>query len=326
MRLEHYWYRKNAISTLLLPLSWAYQGLSQVRRAYYRQLNQRRSRPSVPVVVVGNVTVGGTGKTPLINWLADLLKARGYKPGIVSRGYGGRTKSWPQFVNNDSDPTQVGDEPVLIASHCRCPVVVDPNRSTALYTLLNASDCDVILSDDGLQHYALIRDIEIAVIDGDRRFGNGYCLPAGPLRESPRRLRQVDFVVANGRARDSEISMNLEGEYAVNLMEPAHQRPLNQFSRSRIHAIAGIGNPNRFFEMLKRRGLEIDDHPFPDHFLFTARDLEFQDRVPVLMTEKDAVKIKRFAKPNFWYVPIQAVLEPGFADSLITTLRRTRHG
>ena len=326
MRLESYWYRKTAISTLLLPLSWLYRGLSQVRRAYYRQLNQRRSRPTVPVIVVGNITVGGTGKTPLVNWLADTLKAHGYKPGIVSRGYGGHSKSWPQFVSHDSDPTQVGDEPVLIAAHCRCPVVVDPQRNNAVQTLLNVSDCDVILSDDGLQHYALIRDIEIAVIDGDRRFGNGYCLPAGPLRESPGRLRQVDFVVTNGRARDSEVFMDLQGEYAVNLMEPANQRPLDYFSGSRIHAIAGIGNPNRFFEMLKRRGLDIDDHPFPDHFLFTAQDVEFQDSVPVLMTEKDAVKIKRFAKPNFWYVPIQAILEPSFADTLIATLKRTRYG
>jgi tetraacyldisaccharide 4'-kinase len=249
----------------------------------------------VQVVVIGNITVGGTGKTPLTIWLAELLKNSGYKPGIISRGHGGKSDNWPLSVNEHSDVNQVGDEALLIAKRTQCPVIVGPSRVEAAQKLLAEFDCNVVLSDDGLQHYKLNRDIEIAVIDGERRFGNGYCLPAGPLREPTERLGSVDFVVVNGiKYADHEFSMQFIGDIAINI-KTGEQKHLQKFQNVSCHAIAGIGNPERFFKLLESAGLSCTTYSFPDHYAFERDDINFTDANPVLMTEKDAVKCIQIA-------------------------------
>lgn len=261
------------------------------------------------MIVVGNLTVGGSGKTPLVIRLIELLQEIGHRPGIISRGYKGQAKDWPRSVSPCSDPGEVGDEPVLLARRCGCPVMVGPDRIAATQALLKTHHCDIIVSDDGLQHYRLNRDLEIAVIDGNRRLGNGFCLPAGPLREPRWRLRSVDFVVGNGTAQKGEYLMILEGERAINLVDPSVTCSLAGFRGALIHAIAGIGDPSRFFRYLQERGIRTVEHPFPDHHPFVASDLEFGDDLPVLMTEKDAVKCRKLASDSCWYVPVRAQLD-----------------
>jgi tetraacyldisaccharide 4'-kinase len=275
----------------------------------------------VPVIVVGNITVGGTGKTPLIVWLAGFLKDSGFKPGIISRGYGGQAESWPQWVTADSDAKNVGDEALLIAKQAGCPMAVGPLRVDAANFLLQQADCNVILSDDGLQHYALNRDVEIAVIDGERRFGNGYCLPAGPLREPIERLQSVDFIIVNGeKSENNEFSMRLIGDTAVNLVT-GEQKSLQEFNDVDCHALAGIGNPERFFKLLASAGLTCITHSFPDHYQFQCHDIEFADNKSVLMTEKDAVKCMAFAGKQHWYLPVKVIPEDVFAEQLLKLLR-----
>ncbi|MCP4407773.1 MAG: tetraacyldisaccharide 4'-kinase [Gammaproteobacteria bacterium] len=328
MRIEDLWYEKNIVSILLLPIAWLFAVVVRLRRTYYRIRNRRHTSFPVPVIVVGNITVGGTGKTPLVIWLAKFLRNQGLTPGIVSRGYGGRSESWPQFVTDRSDPAMVGDEPVLIASHSACPVVVAPRRVKAALSLLSRYPCDVLISDDGLQHYALSRDIEVAVLDGERWLGNGYCLPAGPLREPPARLKEVDFVIVNGKAspghhrRGNEFVMEIGIHRAVNLVSTGLVRDLEGFRGESVHALAGIGNPERFFNMLRERGLDIISHTFADHHHYIPADLQFAGEGPVLMTEKDAVKCKGFAGTNFWYLPVTARPDQDFADQLIARLKR----
>ncbi len=327
MRLEDYWYTRNAVASLLLPLAWLFRLISALRRQYYRKRNANRLPLPVPVIVVGNITVGGTGKTPLVIWLVEFLRSQGFKPGVISRGYGGQAKNWPLFVTPDSDPAKVGDEPVLIASHCACPMAVGPDRTEVARTLLQAHECNVLISDDGLQHYALLRDLEIAVIDGERRLGNGYCLPAGPLRESPHRLREVDFVViTDGVVTGKEFLMKLEGTTAINMVAPEVSKSISDFKDVQIDAMAGIGNPERFFKMLNSYELDIIKHPFPDHYDFTPKDLAFADNRPVFMTEKDAVKIKGIAKRNFWYIPVTAKLDSEFGEKILDSLKETFRG
>jgi tetraacyldisaccharide 4'-kinase len=319
--LEHYWYSKNAVALALLPLSWVFCTQATLRHWLHLRGNPSRPRLPVPVIVVGNISVGGTGKTPLVIWLAELLKASGFKTGIISRGYGGKAAQWPQRVTGESDPYLVGDEPVLIAKRCHCPTVVAPRRTEAARALLAQYDCDVLISDDGLQHYGLIRDIEIVVVDGDRGLGNGWCLPAGPLRERPVRLRDVDFVVTQGASDSADYTMMLRGKCLVNLCDRGITRSLNKFLRKPVHAVAGIGNPARFFDRLTAGGLQIQAHAFPDHHRFTKADIDFGDRRPVLMTEKDAVKCRGFARPHHWYLPVSAVLSECFAQQVLGKLR-----
>jgi tetraacyldisaccharide 4'-kinase len=298
-----------------------FSGLVRFRRFLYRQELLKSQSVAVPVIIVGNITVGGTGKTPLIIWMAQFLKNSGYRPGIISRGYGGESRAKPQWVDNTSDPSVVGDEALLIAKNTGCPMAVSPSRLSAANLLLSRSDCNVILSDDGLQHYALNRTVEIAVIDGERRFGNTFCLPAGPLREPIQRLRSVDFVVVNGgKAQAHEFSMRLAGDMLFNI-QTGEQKPLQAFVKSQCHALAGIGNPDRFFKLLASAGLLCKTHSFPDHYRFERSDIEFGDDKPVLMTEKDAVKCLAFAGKQHWYLPVQACPEPEFAEKLLTTLR-----
>ena len=325
-RWDGFWYTRNAISMGLLPLSWLYQFVARLRRTYYAKYNRARPHLPVPVIVVGNITVGGTGKTPLVIWLARLVMREGCRPGIISRGYGGKSRVWPQFVTPDTDASKVGDESVLIARRCGCPVGVGPDRTRVAQSLLEQFDCDVLISDDGLQHYRLIRDIEIGVIDGERRFGNGCCLPAGPLREPPRRLDEVDFVVCHGKPKTHEYGMTLRGNEAVNLKQPQIRQPLEAFLGTRVNAIAGVGNPARFFTMLKESRLTISEYPFPDHYHFTPGALRRFAEAPVLMTEKDAVKIAKFPESNYWYVPVTAVPDERFAKELLNTLRGHKNG
>jgi len=309
VRFTSLWYGSHPLSFALLPLSALFRVVVSVRRFAYKTGVLRSHKLPVPVIVVGNITVGGTGKTPLVIWLVEALRAAGHHPGVVSRGYGGNAAVWPQPVTADSDPASVGDEPVLIARRAACPVVVAPQRVAAARRLIADYACDVVVCDDGLQHYALRRDAEIAVIDGERRLGNGRCLPAGPLRETAARLRSVDLTVVNGAASSGECRMRLSGSVAQVLAGPPRERDLGEWRGSTVHAVAGIGNPGRFFAHLREQGLNIVEHPFPDHHRFQAEDLHFGDDLPVIMTEKDAVKCRSFAGPLHWYIPVSARID-----------------
>ena len=323
--IESLWYEDTPAVYLLAPLSWLYRLVIMLRRACYRLGVIQRHRLHKPVIVVGNIMVGGTGKTPLVIWIVEWLQRQGYRPGVISRGYGATAAHWPQIVECDSDPSLVGDEPLLIFRRTICPVVVDPVRTRAGRVLLDRSECDIIISDDGLQHYALERDIEIVVVDGERRFGNRRCLPAGPLREPLQRLQPVDLIVCNGSGRGDELSMQLEGAVAVNL-EDRSQRSLQSFSRRPLHALAGIGNPQRFLDHLARFDLQFDCRVFPDHHDYQPDDILFEDDAPVLMTEKDAVKCLAFADKRHWYVPVTARLDDRFGDRLLDLLQDRTHG
>jgi tetraacyldisaccharide 4'-kinase len=322
--LERSWYGKTFLTQILRPLSWLFIAIVSIRQFFYRHKILKSTRMPVPVIVVGNLTVGGTGKTPLVIWLAEYLKSAGFRPGVLSRGYGGKAKTWPQQVRPDADPVVVGDEAVVIARRTSCPMAVGPDRVSAGLALLKYSDCDVIISDDGLQHYALQRDIEIMVIDGTRRFGNGYCLPAGPLRELKSRKDEVDFKVTSGVAAQGEYPMIYKGKKIVNLLN-SEARDIDDLKEKAVVAIAGIGNPDRFFNYLRTHGMRLDTRSYPDHFQFTEDSISAPDDAIVLMTEKDAVKCQRYAKPNWWYVPVDAKLPKEFGLEIINSLGK-RHG
>jgi tetraacyldisaccharide 4'-kinase len=321
-RLDYYWYRKGGITLVLLPLSWLFCFVAIVRRALYRTGLFKVHHQPVPVIIVGNISVGGTGKTPLVTWLIDVLRKNGYTPGIVSRGYGGQATHWPQQVRADSDPRMVGDEAVLLSQRCECPMAVGPDRAEAAAALLEHTDCDVIVADDGLQHYALGRDVEIAVVDGVRRFGNQHCLPAGPLREPLSRLATVDMVVTNGVPGVREYRMDLVPGNLRNLKFAGRHATLDSFSGQTVHAIAGIGNPDRFFQQLGNHGIAVIRHPFVDHHPFVADDIDFDDELPVLMTEKDAVKCQPFATEQHWCVPVDASVDERIVPLLLRLIKR----
>lgn len=314
------WYKKSFLSNLLVPIAMLFGIVVALRRAAYRVGLLPIAKLSVPVIVVGNITVGGAGKTPLVIWLVKALQEAGYRPGIISRGYGGKTIATPVRVVALSDPGKVGDEPVLLARRCQCPIAVCSDRVAAGRLLVDSGDCDILVADDGLQHYRLWRDIEIAVIDGARRFGNGRMLPAGPLREPQSRLRNVDYIVTTGNAQAGEFAMALQAGKAVSLRFQADQRPLSYLAGRQAHAIAGIGNPARFFTLLRDYGIHVIEHAYPDHFPFQAHHINFDDGIPVLMTEKDAVKCERFAQDHHWFIPVEASLAPEFHAKLFSLL------
>lgn len=319
-RLDYYWYNKGFITLVLTPVSWLFCLLAILRRLAYRSRLLKTHSLPVPVIIVGNITAGGTGKTPMVIWLVETLREHGYSPGIVSRGYGGQAGHWPQQVRVDSDPRMVGDEAILLARRCKCPMAVGPARVDAAQALLKHTDCDIIVGDDGLQHYALGRDIEIAVIDGVRRFGNGKCLPAGPLREPRKRLESVDIVVTNGVPGPREYQMTLKPGKAQNMANSSRTCSLNTFIGKKVHAVAGIGNTDRFFNQLEEYGLDIEKHPFPDHYFYKAEDIHFNDDLPVLMTEKDAVKCTHIADEHHWYVPVDAQVDQRITPLILRTL------
>jgi tetraacyldisaccharide 4'-kinase len=308
--LEPHWYRFTPVSLLLWPLGQIYCLLMSWRRCLYRAGIFSSIKLPVPVIVVGNITVGGTGKTPLVIWLADFLRQQGMHPGIVLRGYGGSAADWPLLVTPDHDPDVAGDEAVMLARTSRCPVVADPDRVRGALCLAREHHCDVIVSDDGLQHLRLARDVEIAVIDGSRRLGNGRCLPAGPLRESASRLRSVDLRVANGAPAAGELGMMLTDTGLCRVNTADSYATVSSFRGETVHAVAGIGNPSRFFDHLRRLGLKIIEHPFPDHYRYRPTDIRFGDDLPVIMTQKDAVKCERFADDKTWYLAVEAQPDP----------------
>jgi tetraacyldisaccharide 4'-kinase len=324
-RLDHYWNDTNPVAILLLPLATLFGAVAVLRRAAYRLRLLPARRFAVPVLVVGNITAGGTGKTPLVVWLADYLRAQGWRPGIVSRGYRGRARQWPQQVRADSDPVSVGDEAVMLAQTTGCPMSVGPDRPAAVEALLKHKDVDIVISDDGLQHYALARDLEIVVIDGKRRLGNGFLLPAGPLREPASRLREADIVLVNGRGGEAEYSMELR-EVGVRPLRGGAEGRLEDFSGQSVHAVAGIGNPQRFFDLLEEQGIDARPHPFPDHHRFCAADLRFDDPLPILMTAKDAVKCRRISCRDCWVVHVAARPDAGFVQRLGNALKDIVNG
>jgi len=326
-RLDHYWYSQNPVAWVLLPLSLLFCAVSLVRRfAYVNGLLPGYAMP-VPVIIVGNISVGGTGKTPLLIALCEYLVRQGYKPGVISRGYGASISGEYSVAAND-DAAACGDEPLLIKQRTGCPVMVGRDRVAAAKKLLAENDCDVILSDDGMQHYRLKRDIEIAVVDTLRKSGNGFCLPAGPLREPGSRLNKVDMVVHHGKS-DHKYHFSLEFGAAINLAT-GEQRDVQSFTAEKAHAVAGIGHPGRFFRQLQALGVEVTEHAFPDHHAYTSSDIDYADNLPILMTEKDAVKCRHLksvntvagTNENIWAVPVSAKLSDQLCIDLIELIRQ----
>ena len=331
--LERRWYGTTPPNLVLRALSTLFERVATARRRRFLAASatgrvaaaREPQRAEVPVIIVGNLAVGGAGKTPLVIALVEALRARGYRPGVISRGYGRRTDD-ARRVQPDATAATVGDEPVLIARRTRAPVAVAAQRIEAARLLTDSGQVDVLIGDDGLQHYGLARDIEILVIDGVRRYGNGRLLPAGPLREPLERAAACDFIVCNGGTpQPGEIPMRLELLQAMPL-NGAPPRPLATWAGRRVHAVAGIGNPQRFFEMLRGLGLELEPHAFADHHAYVAADLEFGDEAPVLMTEKDAVKCRDFARPHWYAVPVEAVLPESFFDAVAARLATLQGG
>lgn len=281
-----FWYSRSWIAWLLCPFSLLFWLITTVRRALFRLNLLKSYRAPIPVVIVGNLSVGGNGKTPAVIWLVQELTKCGLNVGVISRGYGSKAKNYPLLVTPTSDPIEAGDEPVLIAARTQAPVCISPNRQQAIECLLQHAKCDVIISDDGLQHYKLQRDFELVIMDAERGLGNGFLLPSGPLRELPSRLKNVDIIITNGSENQySDAVMTLKPQYAVNLVTKA-QRPLNEFSQAT--AIAGIGNPPRFFTMLQQHGIQLmETQAFQDHQSFSPELFaKFDKNRPLLMTEK----------------------------------------
>jgi tetraacyldisaccharide 4'-kinase len=313
-----FWTRRGAIAWLLWPVGLLFLVAVCVRRLLYILRILKSSHPGIPVIVVGNLTVGGSGKTPLVIWIAEFLKSKGWSPGIVSRGYGAQI-AVPRAATVASDAAEVGDEPILLSRRSGCPVWVGADR-VRVAALLRAAheDVNLLILDDGLQHYAMRRDLEIAVVDA-RGFGNGFPLPAGPLREPQARLRGVDAVVSH-ESPIKGFAMRLDGDTVHRMIDARERQPLKAFAGQRVHAVAGIGDPNRFFLHLGKAGIKVLPHPFPDHHPFTPQDLEFGDGLPVLLTEKDAVKLRSAAQPHWWVLPVSAQLDPAFGPWLLGRL------
>lgn len=303
LSLDSIWYGRSGLRWLLVPLGLAYRLAVTLRRWLYSRGLLHTERLAVPVIVVGNLTAGGTGKTPITIWLARELGRRGRRVAIVCRGYRGRAASWPQEVSSESDPHEVGDEAVLLAKRTGCPVVAAPDRVAAAKLAMERHRVDVILSDDGLQHYRLGRSLELVVIDGERGLGNGWCLPAGPLREPATRLREVDAVIVNGGdfGHAGVMRSRVEAGHVYELASGIERR-LSDFEGRRVHAVAGIGNPGRFFSLLERAGLIVTGHRLADHADITEENLRFGDSSPIFVTEKDAVKCRSFAGAGVWCV------------------------
>jgi subfamily B ATP-binding cassette protein MsbA len=324
--LENSWYQKSNWLFLLWPISLITQYISTRKRKRYLSGALTTWKPNVPIIVVGNVVVGGTGKTPLVIWLAQKLLGMGYKPGIVSRGYGGRAAQYPLLVDSTTSIKDSGDEPFIIAANTLCPVVVSPNRVQAVKKLVSDTDCDVIISDDGMQHYELDRDIEIAVFDGLRGTGNSLCLPAGPLREPLDRIKDVDFIVSSSKSlEDVLIKEDYVMEYKpmewIRISDKESFEPDNWPLARAVHAVAGIGNPSKFFNLLRKLGLQPIEHSFPDHYQFNTEDLNFNDQLPIVMTEKDSVRCLDLGVKNIWYLKVEADIQNELVEKIAFKLK-----
>jgi tetraacyldisaccharide 4'-kinase len=318
--LERLWYGRSRASVLLAPLGLVYGALTGIRRLLYRARILRVERISVPVIVVGNITVGGAGKTPIVEWVVRTLTDAGYRPGIVSRGYRGRRHRVPRQVTAEDVAAEVGDEPLLLCRRTGAPVAVCVDRVAAARYLLGCG-ADVIVADDGLQHLALGRDIEIVVIDGERRLGNGRLLPAGPLREGPARLAQATIVLVNGGPADGEEHpFELAGDTLVGLDRKTRE-PAAAFSGRKVRMLAGIGNPARFRRRLEAAGMRVEPVPLPDHGVLPLHQLRKLTDKPLIMTEKDAVKYPPLPDPGLWFLPVKAEVPVLVADMLLTRVR-----
>lgn len=330
--IESLWYdavpsgRVRWVSFFFLQrFSSVYKLVVSVNRYFYKSFTPS-FRPPVPLIVVGNLTVGGTGKTPMVIALCECLKQGGYRPGIISRGYGGKAKAYPMAVNAETSAQEAGDEAVLLARRTQVPVVVAPKRIEAIRFLLEHSHCNIILSDDGLQHWPIKGDIEILVIDGKRRFGNGHCLPAGPLRESLNRYKTVDFLVVNApqEKRKGEYPFNVQPESFVHVAT-GETYPLDFFEQRKVHVVTGIGHPQRFLNTLKNLQIDFKAYIFPDHHAFERQDIKFEKNANIIMTEKDAVKCEQFEdaiKENLFYLKIVPELNPSFKEAFMKKLNQ----
>ncbi len=327
MFLVRAWYDKAPWLRVLLPLAWLFRVLAAMRRAILLRV---AGSQSLPIIVIGNITLGGTGKTPATIALVRALMAAGYRPGIVSRGYGARPPVFPYRVKPDDSSTVAGDEPLVLLRNVDVPVVLDPRRRRAAQWLAEHTDCDVIVSDDGLQHYWLRRDFEIVMVDGERGLANGFCLPAGPLREPPSRLASADHVVINGEDRHGLMPedasprysrLELQAQYWVDV-HTAQRRSLQDMKGRSLHAIAGIGNPQRFFGQLQALGYDdVTSRAFPDHHRYSLDDLTQNSDRTLVMTEKDAVKCHNLAGDDSWYLAVRPVLAPVLVDQVLEMLR-----
>lgn len=320
MTWPKFWVEKKWQSQLLMPLSLLVCKIASHRLKRFEHSPPKPVRKSL-VIVVGNIVVGGSGKTPFIQWLAKQIKSSDLTYGVVSRGYGGQSKVWPLEVSVNSCPKQVGDEPVLLAKSLKCPVVVAPKRLEAVNLLLKNHSVDVIISDDGLQHFSLPRDLEIVLIDAQREHGNGLCMPAGPLREPVSRLNKVDFVVYNGGNSNTRHNMQLTPMCFRQVIQPENSCDITHFANQRVYAMAGIGNPQRFFKQLTNLKIQADILSFGDHYNYTPKDfIKINFEKPLLMTQKDAVKCVEFAKNNWWYLEVSPSCSQEFSEELITKI------
>jgi tetraacyldisaccharide 4'-kinase len=326
MICKHFWKKITLANLLLYPFSLLFRIIVVARKKYLLALVLPKIKINVPIIIVGNITFGGTGKTPLVIWLAENLVNLGFKPGIISRGYKGKSRKWPQYVLPNSDPLLVGDEPSVIAQRTGLPFCISPNRAKAAIALLEKYDCNVIVADDGLQHYALKRDLEIVIVDGTVRFGNKLCFPAGPLREPESRLADADVILVNEGDPKHEFAFRLVSK-SVKSLNDNDELTISDFKGKTVHAVAGIGNPYRYFQYLKEMDIDVIEHAFPNHHRYKRKDLFFKQDAPILMTEKDAVKCKDFQINNTWYVEVCVDMhenaEKRINQLLNTTLSRT---
>jgi tetraacyldisaccharide 4'-kinase len=318
---EALWQGRSPATLLLLPLSWLFGLAVKLRRWYWKSGPGRPRQLPVPVIVVGNITAGGTGKTPVVDWLANVCRTAGFVPGIVSRGYGGRARSVPHLVQPGDDPLEVGDEPLLLRRRTGVPVCICPDRVAAGERLL-AEGVDLVIADDGLQHYRLARDMEIAVVDGERRFGNGLLLPAGPLREPPGRLAEVDAVLRNGGKDDGHGTVFHVRIDCAMALDGGERRSLESFRGQRVRALAGIGNPRRFYAQLAAAGMEVIPVPVADHRSVSLVELFEHADTPVFMTEKDAVKYQPLTGCAVWTVPMEIDMPAEFREFVLARLAR----
>lgn len=307
--------KKSLLSYILLPVSVVYYLLTSFRRLLYRFNFLTIYNFDIPVIVVGNITVGGSGKTPIVIALVEHFKGRGLNIGVVSRGFGGKHGAGSLYVNQESNASESGDEPLLIATQTNVPVVVNTNRVQAVKDLIKDFDVELVISDDGLQHYSMGRKIEIVVVDGKWRFGNGFFLPSGPLREPLSRLNSVDFVVNNGAMHPGEIYSSLVPKFFVNVLT-LEKKPLDFFHNQTCHAVAGIGHPDRFFDTLVDLNIDVLPHSFKDHYYYSESDFLFSSNHPIIMTTKDCVKCREFANDNMWYLLTEVDISEDFLNKL----------
>ncbi len=331
IKQPNFWYAKSLhpLAYFLLPFSCLFGFIIAIRRRFYQSRFYKIRKFAMPLIVVGNITIGGTGKTPFVIWLAHFLRAQGYQPGIVSRGVGGRQQIMPRQVSVDDKVAEVGDEALLLLANANCPVVIGVDRVKAVEYLLQQNACDVVISDDGLQHYRLARSFEIVMVDAERGLGNQCLLPAGPLREPVHRLDQADMVIYTGgvfpQTNSAAFAMTLTPMHCISLNDAKRSMTFAEL-RQPVHAVAGIGHPQRFFRALKQAGLKIEEHVFPDHHLYQAADFAGLSSCPILMTEKDAVKCRDFSDERFWYSAVKTTVDAGVEQVLLNKLREWSEG